>query len=76
MPKRPRKRPNDVNSLAAMIVGEATVEKPTKNAAAQALGRLGGAKGGKARAKALSPEQRTASAKKAAAARWKKQRGT
>ena len=43
-----------------------------KNPAAVALGRLGGLKGGKARAAKLSPQQRTASARKAAAARWSK----
>lgn len=42
-----------------------------KNEAAVALGRLGGKKGGKARAAKLSPERRKAIAKKAAAARWK-----
>lgn len=42
-----------------------------KNPAAVALGKLGGAKGGAARAKALSPAKRKAIAKKAAAARWK-----
>jgi len=43
-----------------------------KNPAAIALGKLGGAKGGKARAEALSPAKRKAIAKKAAAARWKR----
>ena len=43
-----------------------------KNPAAVALGRLGGAKGGPARAKELSKEQRSEIAKKAAAARWKR----
>jgi hypothetical protein len=42
-----------------------------KNPAAVALGKLGGAKGGAARAAALSPAKRRAIAKKAAAARWK-----
>ena len=42
-----------------------------KNPAAVALGKLGGAKGGRARAKSLSPMQRKAIAKKAAKARWK-----
>jgi len=42
-----------------------------KNPAAVALGKLGGAKGGKARADKLSPAKRKAIAKKAAAARWK-----
>ena len=43
-----------------------------KNPAAVALGRLGGLKGGKARAKALSKEQRAEISRVAAAARWKK----
>ena len=41
-----------------------------KNPHAVALGRLGGAKGGNARAKALSPAKRKAIAKKAARTRW------
>ncbi len=45
-----------------------------KNPAAVALGKLGGAKGGKARAEALSPAKRKAIAKKAASARWGKRR--
>jgi len=44
---------------------------PRKNPAAVALGRLGGVKGGPARAKKLSAEQRREIAKKAARARWK-----
>jgi hypothetical protein len=43
-----------------------------KNPAAVALGKLGGAKGGAARAAALSPRRRKAIAKKAAQARWLK----
>jgi hypothetical protein len=43
-----------------------------KNAAAVALGRLGGLKGGKARAAKLSAAERKASASKAALARWRK----
>jgi len=43
-----------------------------KNKAAVALGRLGGKKGGKARAEALSPERRKEIAQKAIAARWAK----
>ncbi len=42
-----------------------------KNPAAVALGKLGGPKGGRARAKALSPQKRTEIARKAATARWK-----
>jgi hypothetical protein len=45
-----------------------------KNPAAVALGKLGASKGGKARAKKLSKEQRSAIAKKAAQARWAKKR--
>jgi hypothetical protein len=45
-----------------------------KNAAAVALGRLGGLKGGKARARKLTTEQRRESARKAAQARWSKQK--
>jgi hypothetical protein len=44
--------------------------KPKKNPAAVALGKLGGKKGGLARAAALSPAQRTKIARKAAVARW------
>ncbi len=76
MPKRSRKMPTDINQLAAKIVEMATNEQPPaddgKNLAAVALGRLGGKKGGKARAAKLTPEQRTTIAKKAAAARWGK----
>jgi hypothetical protein len=46
-----------------------------KNPAAVALGRLGGKKGGKARAAKLSPAKRKAIAKKAALARWKEKEG-
>lgn len=46
-------------------------ENIDKNPAAVALGRLGGLKGGKARAKSLTATQRAEIAKKAAVARWK-----
>ncbi len=80
MPKRSSKQKNirDVNVLASHIVEQATGEatpKPVdanKNPAAVALGRLGGLKGGKARANKLTPEQRREIAKKAAESRWKK----
>ena len=68
------KKPSDINALARAIVddatGEAKPEDAGKNPAAVALGRLGGLKGGKARAKALTKERRSEIAKKAAAARW------
>ena len=71
MPKRSSKRqPQDVNVLAADIVAEATGDE--KNPAAVALGRLGGLKGGKARAAKLSKKRRSEIAKKAAQARWGK----
>ena len=79
MPKRSsKKKSRDINVLASQIVEEATGEaapKPensTKNPAAVALGRLGGLKGGKARAEKLTPEQRKEIAQKAAQARWSK----
>ena len=66
--------PSDVNQLAAAVVGELTGQKRRrrKNPAAVALGRRGGKKGGKARAAALTPEQRSEIARKAAAKRWSK----
>jgi len=75
MPERSKKRPRDVNQLARQIVDEATGEaeptpEPTKDPAAVELGRRGGLKGGKARAKKLSAKRRSEIAKKAAAARW------
>jgi len=70
--------PPDPNVLAYNIVQQATGQIPKvdpndgKNPAAVSLGRLGGLKGGKARAEALTPAKRKAIAKKAAAARWSK----
>lgn len=65
------KRSADLNKLAASIVADATNDSPPKNPAAVALGRMGGLKGGKARAAKLSAKRRSQIAKKAAAARWK-----
>ena len=71
------KRPRDPNQLAKLIAGIATGEiteittDDGKNAAAVALGRKGGLKGGAARALKLSSEKRAEIAKKAAIARWK-----
>jgi hypothetical protein len=68
--------PRDPNQLAKMIVDMATGNappeplQPEKNAAAVALGKLGGAKGGAARAKSLTAKRRKEIAKKAAAKRW------
>ena len=46
------------------------MDKKKKNPNAVALGKMGGLKGGKARAARLTPEQRSESARKAAVARW------
>jgi hypothetical protein len=79
MPKRSRKQNEDINRIAKRIVAETTEdnkepskEKSNKNPAAVKLGRLGGLKGGKARAKKLSAKRRKEIAKKAAQTRWKK----
>lgn len=66
-----------MNSLASRITEIATNEDAPpeddgKNPAAVALGRLGGKKGGAARAANLTPERRKEIAQKAAAARWSK----
>jgi hypothetical protein len=82
MPSRSSKRPRDANQLAKLIVDVATGEvvensadsDSGKNPAAVALGRLGGQKGGRARAARLTPEQRREIAKRAAAARWNRDR--
>ena len=84
MPKRSSKKradpPEDVNELAAYIVDRVTSEEETRETeaeeaearseAARILGRLGGKKGGPARAAKLTPEERREIAKKAAA-RWR-----
>lgn len=85
MPKRSRKAPGDVNVNAARIVASATGQEPLngkrppkppkpiepkKNPHAVALGRRGGKVGGKARAAALTAEERRSIAMKAARVRW------
>lgn len=77
MPKRSSKNKTDINLLAKSIVDDSTSEKlldkaveEGKNPAAVLLGRLGGLKGGKARATKLSVEERHDIAKKAAETRW------
>jgi len=77
--KKP-KRPRDLNVLASTIAKIATegeepetsAKEDQKNPHAVALGRLGGQKGGKARAEKLTKEQRSEIARKAAMARWEK----
>lgn len=76
--KTPRGGGTDLNKIAARVVGKATgTGKPKgkddgKNPAAVALGRLGGKKGGKARAEKLTKKRRSEIAKMAARARWNK----
>lgn len=79
MPDRSRKDSSDVNQLAKSIVDKVTTEelvqkatKEGKNPAAVMLGRLGGLKGGKARAAKLTTEKRKEIARKAANSRWSK----
>lgn len=74
MPKRSSKV-EDENQIAARIL--AAFSEPTqdgKNPAAVALGRLGGLKGGKARAEKLSEKKRKSIARNAARARWSKRK--
>ena len=78
MPK-PIKRTRDENVLAKSVVDSILEEldaepKPKKDPLAAELGRRGGLKGGKARAEKLTPQERAAIAKKAAAARWDKEK--
>jgi hypothetical protein len=80
MPDRSKTRPRDPNELAHRVflesIGEAEKTAPPeaklKNPHAVALGRMGGLKGGAARAAALGPKKRSQIAAKAAKARWEK----
>lgn len=65
-------QPIPTGVLDALLKRQAAAKEASKNPAAVALGRLGGLKGGKARAEALSPTKRSAIAKAAAKARWGK----
>jgi hypothetical protein len=72
------RRPRDPNQLAKLVTDIATGaardddDGEGKNPHAVALGRLGGQKGGAARKRALTPDQRQEIARRAAAARWAK----
>jgi hypothetical protein len=86
MPRRSRTPPQDENQAARRVVDRiiertegdampvAPVKKRRKNPGAVALGRKGGKVGGRARADSMTPEERTDSARKAAAARWASKR--
>ncbi len=73
MPDKPLKRPRDPAQLAKLMIdiasGEVTEGQPT---AKQTRGHKAGTKGGPARSKSLTSEQRSEIARTAAAARWKK----
>lgn len=69
LPADPNKR---AKSILDIVTGDAPASEEGKNPAAVALGRLGGLKGGKARAESLTPKKRTEIAKKAAKSRWNK----
>lgn len=79
MRKRSGIKKEDANQTAFRVVQESIRDhdepkKPRakrKNPAAVALGRKGGLKGGHARAASMTPEERAASARRAAEARWK-----
>lgn len=76
MALKPNKRPRDPIQLAKLIgdiaTGEAEDIISEKKKQPPYRGRPGGLKGGTARAKKLTPEQRTDIARIAASARWKK----
>jgi hypothetical protein len=81
MPKGPQgqKRPADVIGNAVHIMRIATGEitesdsnSSEKNSHAVKAGKLGGAKGGRARAESLTKKERSESASRAAKARWHK----
>ena len=79
--RKPQKRPRDFNAHAFDSVAKLTGTAPPEpepepldpiRAAAAALGRRGGLKGGRARSEKMTPEERRESARKAAQARWGK----
>jgi hypothetical protein len=76
MRRSSKKLPKDPDQLAAEIVRLSTEETKQTQSVTQylsSIGRKGGLKGGKARAKKLSTEKRSEIARNAAKARWTKQ---
>jgi hypothetical protein len=74
MRRRSSKNEDEIQAarrVADIATGERPKVDPKVSKAAAALGRLGGLKGGDARAAALAPERRVEIARQAAAARWK-----
>jgi hypothetical protein len=75
MRRRSSKNEDEIQAARRVVdiaTGERPKVDPKVSKAAAALGRLGGLKGGKARAEVLSPERRSEIARKAAAKRWGK----
>lgn len=74
MPNRSSINSTEVKVIVKHSIGqnEELEKRPQKNPAAVALGKLGGLKGGKARAAKLTAEKRSEIAKIAADARWRK----
>jgi hypothetical protein len=71
----PNKPPKDINQLAKYVLDASTgegerVEPPTVDVKMKKLSDLGASKGGKSRASKLTPEERSAIAKKSAQTRW------
>ena len=75
---KPKSKHEDISQVAFRVVQQATNEqKPFKSdikAAMSFMGRMGGLKGGKARAASLSSQRRKEIAQKAAQTRWKKEK--
>lgn len=75
MPSKRPKRPKDFSQAAKLVIDVATGDAerdapPPPDTPGQEFARKGGLKGGKARADALTPEERRAIARKAARKRW------
>ncbi len=76
---KPLKRPKDPIQLAKLVgdiaTGQVEDKTPTPDEISRvmsALGKIGGPKGGKARAESLSSKQRSRIARNAALSRWSK----
>jgi hypothetical protein len=72
LPADPNKKAKAILDLITGETEDTNKSQVVKNPAAVALGKLGGLKGGNARAKKLTDEERSEIARKGAEARWKK----
>lgn len=75
MGEKPDPRIRELLKLMEALEADGVFDEEAKSAVAAFLGRLGGLKGGPARAAKLTPERRSEIARKAVAARWAKARG-